>query len=380
MKAILQKDLWSISSFLKNTEYNFDKNKILNHLSEKIIDEAIKSISSWKAYDPTPLIKLNKLNKELNFKEIYYKDEDKRFDLKSFKALGGAFAVYKIATEKKNIIVSTATAGNHGRSVAWGAQRLGIKCKIFISEHVSEARALAMENLDAEVIRVKGNYDDSLKECIKQSEKNDWEIVQDVSWEGYKEVPKLIMAGYAIMIKEIVDEIASNSITHVFLQAGVGGMAAAMIAGFAKFSTNIPKFIIVEPENANCVFKSIENNKPTTVNIIKETIMGGMSCGDVSTVAWEILKNSVNYSLTISDDAISTVVALLAKAKLSDEKIIAGECAVPGIIALIGLFKNKDYLNKLELNSNSRVLLFGCEGLTDNKMYQKLLNEGLKKI
>ena len=380
MKAILQKDLWSISSFLKNTEYNFDKNKILNHLSEKIIDEAIKSISSWKAYDPTPLIKLNKLNKELNFKEIYYKDEDKRFDLKSFKALGGAFVVYKIATEKKNIIVSTATAGNHGRSVAWGAQRLGIKCKIFISEHVSETRALAMKNLDAEVIRVKGNYDASLKECIKQSEKNDWEIVQDVSWEGYKEVPKLIMAGYAIMIKEIVDDIDNNSITHVFLQAGVGGMAAAMIAGFAKFSTNIPKFIIVEPENANCVFKSIENNKPTRVDITKETIMGGMSCGDVSTVAWEILKNSVNHSLTISDDAISTVVALLANAKLSDEKIIAGECAVPGIIALIGLFKNKDYLNKLELNSNSRVLLFGCEGLTDNEMYQKLLNEGLKKI
>ena len=380
MKAILQKDLWSISSFLKNTEYNFDKNKILNHLSEKIIDEAIKSISSWKAYDPTPLIKLNKLNKELNFKEIYYKDEDKRFDLKSFKALGGAFAVYKIATEKKNIIVSTATAGNHGRSVAWGAQRLGIKCKIFISEHVSEARALAMENLDAEVIRVKGNYDDSLKECIKQSEKNDWEIVQDVSWEGYKEVPKLIMAGYAIMIKEIVDEIDNNSITHVFLQAGVGGMAAAMIAGFAKFSTNIPKFIIVEPENANCVFKSIENNKPTTVNITKETIMGGMSCGDVSTVAWEILKNSVNHSLTISDEEISTVVALLAKAKLSDEKIIAGECAVPGIIALISLFKNKDYLNKLNLKSNSKILLFGCEGLTDTAMYQKLLDDGLKKI
>ena len=380
MKAILQKDLWSISSFIKNTEYNFDKNEILNHLPEKIIDEAIKSISSWKTYSPTPLIRLNKLNKELNFKEIYYKDEDKRFDLKSFKALGGAFAVYKIATEKKNIIVSTATAGNHGRSVAWGAQRLGIKCKIFISEHVSEARALAMENLDAEVIRVKGNYDDSLKECIKQSEKNDWEIVQDVSWEGYKEVPKLIMAGYAIMIKEIVDEIDNNSITHVFLQAGVGGMAAAMIAGFAKFSTNIPKFIIVEPENANCVFKSIENNKPTTVNITKETIMGGMSCGDVSTVAWEILKNSVNHSLTISDEEISTVVALLAKAKLSDEKIIAGECAVPGIIALISLFKNKDYLNKLNLKSNSKILLFGCEGLTDTAMYQKLLDDGLKKI
>ena len=380
MKAIIQNDFWSISSLIENKEYNFDKNKILNHLPEKFIDEAIESISSWKTYNPTPLLKLNKLKEELNVKEIYYKDEDERFELKSFKALGGAFAVNKIAKEKKNPVVATATAGNHGRSVAWGAQRLGLKCKIFISEHVSEARAMAIKNLDAQVIRVKGNYDDSLKECIKQSNNNNWEIVQDVSWEGYKEVPRLIMAGYTVMIKEIVDQIKIDSITHVFLQAGVGGMAAAMIAGFAKFSNNIPKFIIVEPENADCVFKSIKNNEPTRVEINKETIMGGMSCGDVSTVAWEILKNSSKYCLTIPDDAISTVVALLAESRLSDKKIIAGECAVPGIIALISVFKNKDYLNKLELNSNSKILLFGCEGLTDNKMYQKLLSEGLKKI
>ncbi len=360
MKTIIENDIWSIQSFIENKNYNFNKKKILTNLPEVFIDEAIQSISEWETYAPTPLIKLNKLRDKIGCKEIYYKDEDKRFKLKSFKALGGAFAVNKIAKEKKNVTVATATAGNHGRSVAWGAQRLGLKCKIFISEFVSEARADAMRSLEADVIRVKGNYDASLKECIKQSEKNNWEIVQDVSWEGYKEVPKLIMAGYTIMIKEIIEQINDNSFTHVFLQAGVGGMAAAMIAGFAKFTTNIPKFIIVEPENANCVFKSIENNKPTTVNIVKETIMGGMSCGDVSTVAWEILKNSTNHSLTISDDAIPIVVALLAKAKLSDEEIIAGECAVPGIIALIGLFKNKDYLNKLELNSNSRVLLFGC--------------------
>ena len=237
-----------------------------------------------------------------------------------------------------------------------------------------------MKNLGAEIIRVKGNYDSSLKECIKQSKKNNWEIVQDVSWEGYKKVPKLIMAGYTIMIKEIIEQIKNNDLTHVFLQAGVGGMAAAMIAGFAKYSTSIPKFIIIEPENANCVFRSIENNKATSVNIINETIMGGMSCGDVSTVAWEILKNSSNYSLTITDDEISTVVAMLAEAKLSNEKIVAGECAVPGIIALIGLYKKKKFLNKLELNSKSKILVFGCEGLTDEAMYKKLLEEGLKKI
>jgi diaminopropionate ammonia-lyase len=380
MKSILQKDLWSITSFLENKEYKFNKKNILTHLPEKFIDEAIEAISSWDNYAPTPLIKLNKLNDELKFKNIYYKDEDKRFELKSFKALGGAFAVYKIASEKKNITVSTATAGNHGRSVAWGAQRLGLKCKIFISEFVSESRAKAMRNLDAEVIRVKGNYDNSLKECIEQSNINSWEIVQDVSWEGYKEVPKLIMAGYTIMVKEIIDEIEKNSVTHVFLQAGVGGMAAAMIAGFAKLSKTIPQFIIIEPENADCVFQSIKNNKPTTVDIKKETVMGGMSCGDVSSIAWEILKNSANYCLTIPDEAISTAVALLAEKRLSNEKIVGGECAVPGIIALIGSFNNKEYLDKLKLNSESNVLLFGCEGLTDNTMYQKLLSDGLLKI
>ena len=275
MKKLIENNLWSISSFLQNSHYNFNKENILTHLPEKFIDEAIKVISSWKSYSPTPLIKLNKLNKELNLKNIYYKDEDKRFELKSFKALGGAFAVYNISSKNKNIIVSTATAGNHGRSVAWGAQRLGLKCKIFISENVSESRAIAMSNLGADVIRV----------------------------------------------------------THVFLQAGVGGMAAAMIAGFAKLSTNIPKFIIIEPENADCVFQSIKNNTPTSVDIKKETVMGGMSCGDVSSIAWEILKNSTNFCLTIPDKAVSTAVALLADARLSDEKIIAGECAVPGLIA-----------------------------------------------
>ena len=380
MKTVIENANWSIPSLIENKSYKFNKENILKSLPEKFIDEAVHAISKWETYTPTPLRKLNKLETELGFKEIYYKDEDKRFNLKSFKALGGAFAVNKIADEKSNVTVATATAGNHGRSVAWGAQRLGLKCKIFISEFVSEARASAMKNLGADIIRVKGNYDASLKECIKQSEKNNWEIVQDVSWEGYKEVPKLIMAGYTIMIKEIMDQIKNDDFTHVFLQAGVGGMAAAMIAGFAKYSTNIPKFIIVEPENANCVFKSIENHKATTVDIVNETIMGGMSCGDVSTVAWEILKDSSNYSLTITDDEISTVVAMLAEAKLSNEKIIAGECAVPGIIALIGLFKNKEYLDKLALNKNSKILLFGCEGLTDAAMYKKLLDDGLKKI
>ena len=380
MHKILENKIYSISNIVYNEKHLLDKDNIFQNLEEKLITEAVTTIENWETYKPTPLIELDKLSSYLNINKIYYKDEGFRFDLKSFKALGGAFAVNKIVKETKAKTVSTATAGNHGRSVAWGAQRLGIKCKIFISEFVSEDRAEAMRNLGADVIRVKGNYDASLKECINQSKKNQWEIVQDVSWEGYKTVPRYIMAGYTIMIKEIFDKIKNEKISHVFLQAGVGGMAAAAIAGFAKYSNNLPYFITVEPKDAECVLQSIKNKKPTSINIQKESIMGGMSCGDVSSLAWEILKHSTNYSISISDEAIATTVALLKQKEFSNDEIIAGECGVPGVISLISAIKDKNICEKLKLNSQSNVLLIGCEGLTDFKMYNKLLKEGQEII
>jgi diaminopropionate ammonia-lyase len=380
MHKILENKIYSISNIVYNEKHLLDKDNIFQNLEEKLITEAVTTIENWETYKPTPLIELDKLSSYLNINKIYYKDEGFRFDLKSFKALGGAFAVNKIVKETKAKTVSTATAGNHGRSVAWGAQRLGIKCKIFISEFVSEDRAEAMRNLGADVIRVKGNYDASLKECINQSKKNQWEIVQDVSWEGYKTVPRYIMAGYTIMIKEIFDKIKNEKISHVFLQAGVGGMAAAAIAGFAKYSNNLPYFITVEPKDAECVLQSIKNEKPTSINIQKESIMGGMSCGDVSSLAWEILKHSTNYSISISDEAVATTVALLKQKEFSNDEIIAGECGVPGVISLISAIKDKNICEKLKLNSQSNVLLIGCEGLTDFKMYNKLLKEGQEII
>ena len=199
--------LWKHSEFIENKNFSFNKNKILNSLSKKDIDDAYLSISRWNGYSPTPLLELNKLSKELNLNKIFYKDESKRFDLKSFKALGGAYAVEKVSKGNKEIIVATATAGNHGRSVAWGARRLGLKCKIFISEFVSDARGQAMAELGADVIKVKGNYEKSLIECIKQSTDNNWQIVQDVAWKDYMIVPKYTMAGYTVMMKEIVDQI-----------------------------------------------------------------------------------------------------------------------------------------------------------------------------
>ena len=238
--------LWKHTELIENKKFSFDKNKILNSLSTKDIDEAYLSISGWEGYSSTPLIELNKLAKELNLNKIFYKDESKRFDLKSFKALGGAYAVEKVSRGNKDIIVATATAGNHGRSVAWGARRLGLKCKIFISEFVSDARGQAMSDLGADVIKVKGNYEKSLIECIKQSTENNWQIVQDVAWKDYMIVPKYTMAGYTVMMKEIVDQIHKDTISHIILQAGVGGMAGAMVAGIARYLKNIPITISVE--------------------------------------------------------------------------------------------------------------------------------------
>ena len=276
--------------------------------------------------------------------------------------------------KKKNVTVATATAGNHGRSVAWGAKRLNLKCKIFISENVSESRANAMGDLDAEIIRVKGNYDDSLKECIKQSKKNNWQIVQDVAWQDYKLVPKLTMAGYSVMMKEISNQINNEQISHVILQAGVGGMAAAMVAGVARYFDNVPKVIVVEPDSAACVLESIKAGEIKKISIKKESLMGGMSCDEVSLVPWEILKNSVSHCITVSDDHISKTVKFLANGKFSDEKIVGGECSTPGIISLTGLCNNSKTKNEINLNENSNVLLFGCEGDADEELYQKLLN------
>ena len=375
MSILSNGHLWKLTEFLENQKFSFDKNQILNSLSKEDIDDAYTKISNWKGYSPTPLVELNKLSKELNLNKIFYKDESKRFDLKSFKALGGAYAVEKVTKGNKDIVVATATAGNHGRSVAWGAKRLGLKCKIFISEYVTDARGKVMSDLGADVIKVKGNYESSLIECIKQSTKNNWQIIQDVAWKEYITVPKYTMAGYAVMMKEIVDQLDHNKISHIILQAGVGGMAGAMIAGVARYLKNIPITVVVEPDSAACVLESIRTGKIEKIDIIRESLMGGMSCGEVSLVPWEILKNSVKYCISLPDDDIAKTMKLLGNANFSDEKIIAGENSTPGVISLISSCENEKIKEKMQLNKNSNVLLIGCEGDTDKEMYQKLINQ-----
>ena len=370
---------FKFSEFTTNKNFNFSRKKILKVLPEKYLLDAHKVICKWKGYKKTPLVNLKILSRKLRTNNIFYKDESKRFNLKSFKALGGAYAVEKIAKNKKRITVSTATAGNHGKSVSWGAKKIGARCKIFISENVSNSRALEMKKLGAHVIRVKGNYEKSLKVCKDISNKRGWKIVQDVAWKNYEYVPKLTMAGYSVMIKEISVQ-TKHYITHVFLQAGVGGMAAGMICGVAKYFKRIPKIIIVEPENANCVMHSIKHSLIKKINIKKQSIMGGMSCAEVSLVPWRILKNAVNNCVSVSDKYVPQTLAMLANKKISNKKIIAGECSTPGVISVISCCNNTHVKKKLEINEKSNILIIGCEGDTDKILYKKLYKIGNQRL
>ena len=355
----------------------FSRRLVLKNVSSKLLINAYKTISSWKNYKATPLLSLDKLEKHLSINKIFYKDESRRFHLKSFKALGGAYAVERISKRKKNIIISSATAGNHGRSVAWGAKRLGLKCKIFVSQYVSDSRVNEIKKFGAEVIRVKGDYENSLNECKKLSKKNNWKIVQDVATRDYKLVPQLTMAGYSIMIREISKQ-TNQYITHIFLQAGVGGMAAGVVVGVAKYFKRIPKIIIVEPDRADCVLQSIKINRLKKIKIKKESIMGGMSCNEMSYIPWQILKKASNCCVSVSDRNVAKTVAMLKDKKLSKNSIIGGECSTPGIISLIGVCNNYKTKKLIELNEKSNVLVIGCEGNADVKLYKQLLSKGRK--
>ena len=371
----MQNRKFKLSKFLLNKNYKFSRDYVLKYLPSNLLINAYKSISKWKGYHQTPLIKLDKLNKNLKLNNVFYKDESKRFHLKSFKALGGAYAVEKISKNQNKITVSSATAGNHGKSVAWGAKRLKLKCKIFVSQYVSRARVEEIKKFGAEVIRVKGNYEDSLKKCQILSKKNNWKIIQDVATKNYKYVPQLTMAGYSILIKEISEQ-TNQYITHIFLQAGVGGLAAGLVAGVAKYFKRIPKIIIVEPDRADCVLQSIKSKKLKKIKIKKESIMGGMSCNKMSLVPWQILKKASNCCVSVSDKNVAGTVASLKDKKFSKTSIIGGECATPGIIALIGICNNKKTRKLINLNQNSNVLVIGCEGNADIKLYKQLLSNG----
>ena len=380
----------------KNNPSHQETNSII---SPKLFDVAYSCIKTWNGYSPSPLHYLNGLAESLGVKQIYYKDESERFGLKSFKALGGAYAVAcvlrsylkkilpNVDIQNKDILsgkysdllkeftVATATDGNHGRSVAWGAQQCGINCFIYMHKAVSKNRAIAVEKFGAKVVWVDGNYDDSVDLIKQDAIKNNWQIISDTSYVGYTYIPKFVMAGYTVMTQEIFKQLDNELIpTHIIIQGGVGGLAASICAhSIALWGSKRPKFIVVEPETADCLYQSAILGKPKMVQIEKETLMGGLSCGEVSLIGWDILKNNTNDFITISDDNVRSAMRLMAKGVCEDPSIEAGESAVAGIAMLMELENLKKIKSKLNIDESSRILLFGTEGATDQNMYDQIV-------
>ena len=311
------------------------------------------------------------------------KDEAARFGLGSFKALGGAYAVamlladalsrrgvaasatstdltaghYRHATEA--ITVTCATDGNHGRSVAWGASRFHCRCVIFLHANVNKARADAIAAYGADIRRVPGTYDDAVRAAAREAETNHWLVASDTSWPGYTEVAREIMQGYRIMVDEAADQWTGAPPTHVFVQGGVGGAAAAVSAHARMRFHPSPAIVVVEPDRAACLLTSAENGVLTAIEGDLDTVMAGLACGEPSFLAWQELDRSAAAFLAIPDAAATDTMQVL-----SEQGIVAGESGVAGLAGCMLAAMAPDHRTALNLGKESRVLVFNTEGAT----------------
>ena len=374
--------------------------------SKKEANKARHFHMSFDNYKATPLYSLDNLSKVLGVKKIFVKDESNRFDLNAFKVLGGTYAITKLICEKMNKDISevdfnyirkhaaeeignapfiTATDGNHGRGIAWAANQLGQKAIVYLPMNSAKRGVEAIRETGAEAIVTDVNYDETVLMAIERAKEIGGYMVQDTAWEGYTNVPTWIMQGYTTMGMEVIDQLALQGYerpTHVFLQAGVGGMAAAMLGLFVNvYKDKCPKAIIVEPNAANCLFASaeIDDGRPHNVEGDLQTIMVGLACGVPSPIAWPIIRDNAEMYVSCDDAVAARGVRIFANPVGDDTKIVSGESGAAGIgvfSLLMGLDDFDEVRKVLGLDENSVVLFFNTEGDTDPVNYGEIIWNG----
>jgi diaminopropionate ammonia-lyase len=374
-------------------------------LGEDGFAAARREIEQWPGYAPTPLHDLRGLAKALKIGSLWYKDEAPRFGLGSFKALGGAYAVFRWLAERikaetgrsvdsatllrgelrsvtGKMTVATATDGNHGRSVAWGASLFGCRAVIYIHATVSEGRKAAIEKFGAEVRRIDGDYDDSVRRCAADAVANGWQVISDTSYDGYTEIPKLVMQGYGVMVDEALEQLPKAARpTHLFIQAGVGGLPAAVIARlWQRLGAERPYVVIVEPDVADCVYQTALAGRPAKASGNLDTLMAGLAAGEISPVAWEVIRPGANAFMTLPDDDAIRAMRALARGIGGDNPVVGGEAGVGGLAGLIATAGDRTARAALDLRPDARVLIFGSEGDTDPALYEKLVGRSAEKV
>ena len=383
-----------------NTPLIADDAELLGIKASKTVEYFLQHRTGHK---PTPLVQLHRLSEKLNVKSIFVKDEGYRLGLGSFKALGGSYAVIRLVLEIASVVlgreidisellsdevreiassmtVACATDGNHGRSVAMGAQLVGAQCKTFVHSGVSAQRIEAIARYGADIIRVNGNYDDSVHEAARVAEEKNWVTVSDTSWPGYERIPGFVMQGYTALLTEALKQMPEPP-THVFVQAGVGGIAAAVAGHFSVvFGNDRPFFVVVDPSRAACLYESARAGQAVKVDHGEATVMAMLECYEPSLVAWRILSHTADAFMTVDDDDAIDAMKILANPMGSDRAIVAGESGGVGLAALMKISSHDDLRQKIKLDAHSRIFLINTEGATDPDLYRQIVGAAPEDI
>jgi diaminopropionate ammonia-lyase len=354
-------------------------------------------------HKPTPLHSLDGFAAAAGVASIHLKDEGFRLGLGSFKALGGSYAVIRLVLEEasqrlgrpvdiselqapevrqiaKDMAFGCATDGNHGKSVAQGAQLVGAKAAIFVHSGVSDERVAAIAQYGAEMIRIDGTYDDSVIEAERICRENGWTVVSDTSWPGYERIPALVMQGYTAMLREVTTALPQAP-THVFMQAGVGGLAAAVAGYFdVVYGSDRPRFVVVEPDRAACIFESAKAGHLVKVHHNKPTIMAMLECYEPSRVAWRILSKKADAFMTVGEEDAAGMMRRLAAPVAGDPAVVGGESGGAGLAGFVNIIQDPEQRDALGIDTGSRIFVINTEGATDQALYEAIVGKSPTQV
>lgn len=391
----------------KSRDCNYKKEELVG-FDEKSMHDVYEFHKSLPNYKPTPLVDLANLAKYYGVKKVWLKDESKRFGLNAFKVLGGSYAIGKYLSQRLgkdinelpyNVLISdeikkqlgeltfvTATDGNHGRGVAWMANRLNQNSVVYMPKGSAQMRFDAIAREGAKVTITDLNYDDAVRLANKGAEDYGWIMVQDTAWDGYEEIPLWIMQGYSTIINEVVEQLKAfgdEKPTHVFLQAGVGSFAGAVQGYLAHlYGDERPITVICEPHGANCIYKSMAANDGNPHNVTGDlaTIMAGLACGEPNTISWKILRDNSDFSVSCDDEIAARGMRVLSSPLGDDARVISGESGAVGLGLFTVLSEKKDeykeLMDALKIDENSKILCISTEGDTDVEGYKNVVWNG----
>ena len=354
-------------------------------------------LSGWHGQfaGTSPVRALPQLARQLGVGHIDLKDEASRSPLASFKVLGAPVALLRLirrhwpeadfepaellagrhAAQLKDWVVISATDGNHGRALAAAAQSLGCRCVIVLHAQVSPEREAPIAALGAEIVRISGNYDASVHEAARLAAAHGWQVVSDTSYPGYEDVPRDVMQGYAVIAHELWpgEHPQGPDYSHVILQGGVGGFAAGVLSYFwERLGAQRPVFVVVEPEQADCLYQSARLGQPAATAGTVDSVMAGLACGEASPLAWRFLQPGIDHFMTVSDAQAVGAMGVLARGDAGDVPVLSGESGAAGLAALQALAASAAWRAQVGLDAASRVLLVSTEGATAPALYTAL--------